>query len=453
MHPECPADGQADQDEDHHRQRRPRRVPPAPPPGALQRADPPRLDRAPLHEPPHVLGQRPRVGVPPLRILVQTLQTDRLQVARHLRVQPRGRHRLLGDHLPLRLRGRLSPERRPSGEHLIEEGAERVDVRGGPDRSRLPDHLLGGHVARSPDPGTAQGQGRLSVEVPRQPEIGDLGRAVGGEQDVGRLQIAVHDPAPVRHLHGLGQRGQQRGRLAGRLRRARQGLGQAAPLEELHGEVRPPLVVAHVVDLDDVRVPQARHRLRLALEPRPLVRSGVRAGDQHLEGDEAVEAAGAGPCRRRPCPRGRATPPRHSPGSAASRRPHARERRYRRRQPGPGVGNSASSSASTAHICRQRRRTSGSSSGQVAADLFRSTPGVGDLVEQLLHPRFVGHGSAPRGGCVPGLRHPENPHPAGMHLDRVRRFLARAEIGQLLRQEPLLAGAGTSPSYSPTEAA
>jgi hypothetical protein len=49
-------------------------------------------------------------------------------------------------------------------------------------------------------------------------------------------------------------------------------------------------VVAHVVDLDDVRVKQACDRLRFALKPRPLVRSRVRAGDQHLEGDEAVEA-------------------------------------------------------------------------------------------------------------------------------------------------------------------
>ena len=359
LHPECPADGQADQDEDRHHQRRPRRVPPAPPPGALQRADPPRLDRPPLHEPPHVLDQCPRVGVPPPRIFVQALQADRLQVARHLRVQPRGRHRLLGDHLPLRLRGRLSPERRPPGEHLVEDGAERVDVRGGPDRSRLADHLLGGHVAGRAHPSTAQGQGRLSVEVPRQPEIGDLGRAVGGEQDVGRLQIAVHDPALVGRLHGLGQRGQQRGRLAGRLRRARQGLGQAAPLDELHGEVRPALVVAHVVDLDDVRVPQARHRLRFALEPRPLVRPGVGAGEQHLEGDEAVEPQVPG-----------LVDDAHAPAAeqglhliAGDPRQVGARCRARRRDC-PGVGNIASSWASTARICCQRRRTSGSSSGQ-----------------------------------------------------------------------------------------
>ena len=134
------------------------------------------------------------------------------------------------DHLPLRFRRRLASERRPAGEHFIEERPEGVDVRRRPDRARLPDHLLGGHVAGRPDPSAAQGQRRLVVKVPRQPEIGDLGRAVGGEQDVGRLQVAVHDPGLVRRLHGLGQRDQERGRLAGRLRRARQLPGPGCPL-------------------------------------------------------------------------------------------------------------------------------------------------------------------------------------------------------------------------------
>ena len=183
------------------------------------------------------------------------------------------------DHLPLGFGRRLSSKRRPAGEHLIEQRAEGVDVRGRPDRPRLPDHLLGGHVAGSPDPGAAQCQRRLSFEVPRQPEIGDLGRALGREQDVGRLQVAVHDPGLVRHLHGLGQRDQERGRLAGRLRRARQGLRQAAPFEELHREKRAPLVVAHIID----RTMFAWRRLATASASRwnraRSCGSGVRAGD------------------------------------------------------------------------------------------------------------------------------------------------------------------------------
>jgi hypothetical protein len=120
--------------------------------------------------------------------------------------------------------------------------------------------LLGRHVAWRSHWGAALGQLRAANEAPGQPEIGNLGRAVASQQDVGRLQVAMNDPALVRHLHGLGQRGQERGRLAGRLGRARQLLGQAAPLDKLHGKVRPAFDVARVVHLHDVRVLQAGER-------------------------------------------------------------------------------------------------------------------------------------------------------------------------------------------------
>ena len=100
-----------------------------------------------------------------------------------------------------------------------------------------------------------------------------------------RLQVAMDDPAPVGRLHGLGQGRHQRGGLAGRLGRARQFLGQVAALDELHGEVGLAVLLAHVVDLDDVRMPQAGHRFRLSQEAFPRLRAGVRAGEQHLEGD------------------------------------------------------------------------------------------------------------------------------------------------------------------------
>ncbi len=175
--PHRAAASQPDQSQRRDQQRRHRRVAPAPAPGALAPAHGPGLDRPALHEPSQVVGQRRGAGVATLRLLGQALQADRLEVARHFRVQSRGGDRLVMDHLPLRFGRRLSSKRRPAGEHLIEQGAERVDVRGRPDRSRLPDHLLGGHVAGSPDPSAAQCQRRLSVKVPRQPEIGDLGRA------------------------------------------------------------------------------------------------------------------------------------------------------------------------------------------------------------------------------------------------------------------------------------
>ena len=101
----------------------------------------------------------------------------------------------------------------------------------------------------------------------------------------------MDDPALVRHLHGLGQRGHECGGRAGRLGRARELLGQAAPLDELHGEVRPALDVARVVHLHDVRVPQAGEGRGLPAEAPEFLRTGERAGEQHLDRDRAVERA------------------------------------------------------------------------------------------------------------------------------------------------------------------
>ena len=178
-------------------------------------------------------------------------------------------------------------------------------------------------------------------------------------------------------------------------------------------------------------------RLRFALEPRPLVRPGVGAGDQHLEGDEAVEPEVPGLVDQAHAPA-----PEEGLHLIAGylRQLGARmpgERGYRRRA---GVGPRRRKQRielrlDGAHL-QPAPADLGQQLGASGADLLRSTPGVAELVEQLLHPRIDSHDWAPRGGCVPGLRYPENPLPAGMHLDGVRRLLARAEVGQLLRQEP-----------------
>jgi hypothetical protein len=49
------------------------------------------------------------------------------------------------------------------------------------------------------------GQAGAVVLAAREPEVADLRGAVGGEQDVGRLQVAVDDAAGVGRLDGPGQ--------------------------------------------------------------------------------------------------------------------------------------------------------------------------------------------------------------------------------------------------------
>jgi hypothetical protein len=95
--------------------------------------------------------------------------------------------------------------------------------------------------------------------------------------------------AAVGQVHGFGQRLHQPGRIARRQHLPRQPPGQRAALDEFHDEVRPPVQLAAVVNLDDVRMAKASRRFGLAQEPTPLLRLSVRAGQQHLQGDGTVE--------------------------------------------------------------------------------------------------------------------------------------------------------------------
>src|SRR5438874_2652084 len=64
---------------------------------------------------------------------------------------------------------------------------------------------------------------------------------------------------------------------------------QAAALDQLHGEVVLPLVFADVVDGDDVRMIEATALLGFDAEASDLFGRGELAGEDHLEGDDAVQ--------------------------------------------------------------------------------------------------------------------------------------------------------------------
>src|SRR5262245_39392916 len=66
-------------------------------------------------------------------------------------------------------------------------------------------------------------------------------------------------------------------------------LRQGAAVHQLHREVRQSVVLADLVDLDDVRVRQPCHRLGLGAEAIANAGRGVLARQHHLERDEPVE--------------------------------------------------------------------------------------------------------------------------------------------------------------------
>jgi hypothetical protein len=108
---------------------------------------------------------------------------------------------------------------------------------------------------------------------------------------VRRLQVAVDDAPGVGVGDGPGQllgdgRGvRRRGRPA-----AADPLGERRPVHELEGEVGQPGGLAHVEDLDDVRVLEPGDGPGLGEEPGDGRRGrGVRAGEDHLERDHPVQ--------------------------------------------------------------------------------------------------------------------------------------------------------------------
>jgi hypothetical protein len=237
-------------------------------------------DRLAVQVAAQVVGQFLRGRVAARRLLLEALQADDLQVARHRRVEPRGRGRVVLVDLAERLQDRRAQERRPAGEALVEDGAQRPDVTRRPD-VRLALCLFGGHVTGCAQDGPGGGQAGI-VGPLGEAEVGDLGRAVAGEQHVGGLEITMDDAALVGVLDRLSDALDQLGRPPRRQGAVAEGVGQAAAGDQLQRQERLPAGLAGLVDLDDVRVLERGDGLGLDPEPRPLRRAGAGPQD-HLQ--------------------------------------------------------------------------------------------------------------------------------------------------------------------------
>ena len=168
----------------------------------------------------------------------------------------RFRHVLDGDR-----HCRLGVERETVGEQLVENDADRVEVRSRADGVTL--CLLRREVLRG-----AHDRSRLShVRRPGagDPEVRDLGVVGVVDDHVVGLQITVDHPPAVGEAGGLENLDRdvdrpdrvQRGLLADQLL-------ERATRQVLHRDVEGAVVGAAVVDADDVRVLKSSGRLRLA---------------------------------------------------------------------------------------------------------------------------------------------------------------------------------------------
>ncbi len=178
---------------------------------------------------------------------------------------------------------------------LVEDHAEREYVGGG--GHRLAADLLGRGIGRRHQVRGGEREVVAAVEQLGDAEVEQMRPALGIDQQVRRLQIAMHDQRLVRRLHRFADARDQRHafaqRQAPRVAVARRRL----PVDQRHRVPGHALVADAAVDQrHDVRVRQARQDCALAFEAPPRQRAVDTAADQlqrHLLLETASDAAGA----------------------------------------------------------------------------------------------------------------------------------------------------------------
>jgi hypothetical protein len=131
----------------------------------------------------------------------------------------------------------------------------------------------------------------------------------------------VDDAGGVGVVDGVGERGDEGGRLLGPQRLVAELGSEGAAGDVFEDAERQPVALAAVVDLQDVGVSEAGDGLGLAAEAGEGGGVGVGAGEDDLEGNSAVEALLAGlvddPIAPRPRTRPTAKPGTRTGGGAA----------------------------------------------------------------------------------------------------------------------------------------
>ena len=237
-----------------------------------------------LRQPPQLIDEVAGRLPPAVRILRQAL--------RHQAVERR-RRRLHGRQLrgngvqdrPDQAGLTRALKRLPPGDHLVDHRPEGKHVRPSVDVPSV--QLLRGHVLQRAEDRPLAGQrltlGDLSREALhphparglelRQPEVQELGPRLG-QHDVPRLEVAVHDPLPMRLVQRIRDGDRHLERLLQWQRTILQPLGERLPVEILHDQEVGAAFGADVMEGADVRVVQGRDGLGLPLEP--LLQIGVR---------------------------------------------------------------------------------------------------------------------------------------------------------------------------------
>jgi len=181
---------------------------------------------------------------------------------------------------------------RASREHLVEDGAEPVDVGACGEGIHAVARNLRGHEGGGADGPDGAGAGDGVVEVAGEAEVAELGVVVVGEQDVAGLDVSMQDAGVVGAGEGQGDRQGPACGLLGRRRLVGEPLGQRSPLDELHLDEAPAVVLPGGMDLHDRPVVETREDPRFRQEPLhgAVTSTRVGLGREDLDGARRLEA-------------------------------------------------------------------------------------------------------------------------------------------------------------------
>ena len=181
-----------------------------------------------------------------------------------------------------------------SGQTLVEDAAERIDVRLGNDRAVL--NLFRRHVVEGSDQLTGLRQVGPFGRVPRETEVGEIGAVAGlclgflGEQDVARLDVPVDEPFCVGCIECDCHLGEDRNRSLGLEADvfSKKPL-EVKPFDVAHCQIQKALGLSCLVDGDHVGVFEGGCKLRLPEKTAAEALTSCELGGQNLQRDLTLE--------------------------------------------------------------------------------------------------------------------------------------------------------------------
>ena len=287
-------------------------------------------DRLAVENALQIVGEILRRGVAIVAAFRHAFHNDGLQVRRQLGLQKPRRARVLPLDVPQQGLSLIARNGRLQRQQLVERGAQGIDVRAMVDQGHLAAGLLGAHVAHRAHQVAGARQRGVGLAA-GQAEVRDPELAVAVQQQIGGLDVAMHDAALMGCVQRTGRVDAQAGdaadifAAAGRprgqgraLRCARTGgfsrnmsgipaeagttsaghvplahFGddpiQRLAVDELHRVVMDAALHSHCEDGNDVRMVQLSGGLGLMLEAGdlPAVEHGRKG--EHFQGDASAQ--------------------------------------------------------------------------------------------------------------------------------------------------------------------